>query len=173
VPQPQIIVTPQSSTEELAEAVLEIQRILTGRVGLGDPGEGAAVARRTIGGTNTRPPQSAGRGDNILGSMVEVTLTVPTDLNVNLVVQHNLNLPAPASNAGRDQRLNVRWVVCGARYQNDNYAANLLGVGNSFAVLYADGEVTANSIDLRFYTTLSSLGNPELIITLFMMPASQ
>lgn len=172
MPQPQVIVTPQSSVEELAEAVLEIQRILTGRLGIGDAGAGNNLVRRTA-PTPVRPPQLLAAGDNILGSLVEVTLTVPTDLNINLQVVHNLGLPVPPSRVGRNQKLNVRWIVAGVRYQNDNYAANLLGVGNSYSVLYADGTVGANSIDLRFYTTLSSLGNPELVMTLFFLPASQ
>jgi hypothetical protein len=107
-----------------------------------------------------------------LGSFVEVTLTIPDDLNVNLEVGHNLDLPAPPARVGRNQKLNVRWLVFGARYNNDDYA-NLMGVGNSFSALYANGNVTGNTIDLRFYTTIShSVGNPELVLTLFFFPAS-
>lgn len=171
MPAPQIIISPEASTPQLAEAVIELQRILTRGIGFGDPADGTVLARKTS-PTPTRPNTRIGRTDNVFGSLVEVTLAIPGDLNTNIVCQHSLNLPAPASRVGRNQRLNVRWLVAGARYQNDNYAANLLGVGNSFSVIYADGVVDANSIGLRFYTTLSSLGNPELQVTLLFIPAS-
>lgn len=169
---PQVIITPTSSPEQLAEGLIEVQRILTRGLGIGDAGESVNLLPRTVVGT-TRPATRLGRVDNLLGSMVEVTLTLPTDLNVNIECYHSLNLPGVASRVGRSQALNVRWLVVGLRYLNDNYTANMLGVGNSVSVMYANGVVGTNSVELRFYTTLSSAGNGGLVVSLLFFPSSR
>jgi hypothetical protein len=177
VPSPQVIVTPESGIPQLTEALMETQRILTRGLGLGDAGTGLALPRTAVG--TTRPITLVGLPDNVFGSFVEVTLDLETapgtaDLNVNLQCTHNLNLPVPASRPGRDQRLNVRWFVTGVRYLTDNYA-DLAATDYRVLVLYADGAVEANSIELRFYTNLpnnSVVTNQALTITMFMFPAS-
>lgn len=179
MPQPQVIVTPKATTPQLAESVTELQRILTRGLGIGDAGDGNELARTTVG--TTRPATKIGKTDNIFGSLVEVTLTAVADLNANIVVTHGLNLPVPAARTAaaqkRSQLLNVRWLVVGIRYLSDDaVVAPILPVptDHRVLVLYNDGAVGADSVELRFYTDLTIAGpqNGALQITLFVFPSS-
>ena len=177
MPAPQVVITPQASTAQLAEGLMELQRILTRGLGFGDAGTGTSLLARAAPGT-PRPATRIGLSDNLFGSFVEVTLTAVGDLNVNLVAQHNLTLPAPAQRSvaaqKRAQLLNVRWIVAGIRYKADNAVVAPVGTDHRALVLYNDGAVGANSVELRFYTdlTLGGAQNGALTITLFMFPAS-
>jgi len=177
VPAPQVVITPEASTTQLAEGVMELQRILTRGLGLGDAGTGTSFLARAAPGT-PRPATRIGLSDNLFGSFVEVTVVAAADLNVNLVVQHNLNLPTPAQRAAaaqkRAQLLNVRWLVAGVRYRADNAVVAPVATDHRVLVLYNDGAVGANSVELRLYTdlTLGGAQNGALTVTLFLFPAS-
>lgn len=174
MPVPQIIVAPTATTAQLAEAVMEIQRILTRRLGIGDPAKGDALVRRTA-PAPTRPASTLGLVDNLYGSLVELTL-LEADLGTNVRVAHNLGQPAPPPRATRDQKLNVRWLVVGTRYLTDNFAADLpVALDHRVLVLYADGAVSEDEIELRFYTDLTmtaAANNRRLVVSLFVFPAS-
>lgn len=174
MPAPQVIITPEAGTVQLAEAILEIQRILTQGLGIGDPGAGSELVRRTT-PTPLRPLTLLGRPDNLYGSLVEVTLSASTDLGTNITVTHSLGQPAPSTRGGRNQRLNVRWIPAGIRYLTDNYGVDLpVAADHRILVLYADGAVGEDSIELRFYTdlTLGGANNAALKVTLFVIPSS-
>lgn len=182
MPSPQVIISPTASTVELAEAVIEIQRILTRGLGLGDAGDGESFPRTAVGGV--RPATKRGKSDNIFGSMVEVTIDTLADLGVNLRCTHGLNLPVPAvRTAGlekRSQILNVRWMIGGVRYLSNDALVVPPPVGpaqpdHRVLVLYNDGAVEANSVELRFYTDLTIAGAQDgaLVVTLFFFPASK
>src|SRR3990172_4100349 len=156
---------------------MELQRILTRGLGFGDAGAGPSLLARAL-PAPPRPATRIGLPDNLFGSFVEVTLVAVGDLTVNLLVQHNLNLPTPAQRAAaaqkRAQLLNVRWLVGGVHYLADNAVVAPVGTDHRVLVLYVDGAVGANSVELRFYTdlTLGGAQNGALRVTLFLFPAS-
>ena len=172
MPRPQVIITPEATLESLAEAVLELQRLLTKGLGIGDAGGGNSLARIDT-STPVRPLTQLGEPDNLLGSLVQVNL-VDGDLNTNLKCDHNLQLDAPASRPGPDQLLNVRWIVAGIRYLSDDYGTDLAANSQTVLAMYADGAVGENSIELRFFSDLDLTGTPAqtLVVTLFFFPAS-
>lgn len=179
MPTPQVIITPEASTTQLAEAVIELQRILTRGLGIGDAGEGQEYPRTTVG--TPRPKTKLAKPDNLFGNMVEITIDTAADLGINLECTHGLNLPVPAvRTAGIQQRsqiLNVRWLVGGVRYLSDNatVATNAGDPYHRFLVLYSNGVVGANSVELRFYSNLVVAGaqTGAIRVTLFFFPASK
>lgn len=177
MPSPQVIISPDATTRELAEAVIEIQRILTKGLGIGDAGDGEELGRNT-GGTGTRPPTRRGKSDNILGSLVEITLDATTDLDVPIRCDHGLSLPAPAMRTAgfeRGQAVNVRWQIVGARYLSDNAVVAPVGTDHRVLALYNAGQVGEDSVELQFYTdlTLGGAQNGALVVSLFFFPASR
>ena len=174
---PQVIISPNASLKELAEAVMELQRILTRGLGLGDAGLGDSVPRTATSGV--RPATKRGKADNIFGAMVEVTIDTAADLGVNLRCTHGLGLPVPAVRTPalqvRSQILNVRWLVGGVRYLSNNAVVVPAGADHRLLVLYSDGVVGADSVELRFYSDLTIAGaqNGALVVTLFFFPASK
>lgn len=159
--------SPGTTVQSVARALVEVQALLGQGLGVGEP------VGVSLPATATRLATVVGKPDNIRGSWVEVTLAGAGDLNVNRVVTHNLGLGPPAdpgaANRPTKQRLNVRWDVRGFRYKGT--AASLTVTDYRLLVLYNDGAVTGNTIELKFYTNLP-IASGDVVVTMFFYPSS-
>lgn len=178
MPKPRQTVGAGADLEAVAAAVSELQRLFGQGFTLGDPqpANSLTLARATLTGA-IRPAQVVGNPDNINGGWCQFTVDTVGDLanNQNLRIYHGLRLPVPPSRVGRNQLLNVRWTVMGVRYNTD--AAAPAAILNNVNVVYVDGAVDADWIDLRVWTigplVLAGANNVSLTITLFFWPASR
>jgi hypothetical protein len=145
--------------EVVMRALLEVRRLVNGKLALGFPDEALLN----------------GQPDNLHVSWVRVVLDGAGDLGVATTVTHNLNLPVTVVATGN--RPNVCWMPARWLY-GDLTGANpapLAPPANpGLTVLFRMGDtVTANAIDLRFYSALVPIATEPITVDLLMTPAVQ
>ena len=145
--------------EVVMRAMLELRRLVNGKLGLGFPDEAL---------TNGQP-------DNLHVSWVRVVLDGAGDLGVATTITHNLNLPATVVATGN--RPNVCWFPARWLYGDltgANAAPAAPGANPGLTVLFKMGDtVTANAIQLRFYSNLVPTATEPISFDLLITPAVQ
>lgn len=146
---------PRSIVEYLAR----VQRIIDGGIELGNPQD----PRDPASTTTADGVSHNGTIVNGLLSWFEVRLDDATNLlNTNVTCIHNLDVSVLAA----DQP-NVRWFVAGLQHDGTG-----TGAGSTVTVIYVDGSVTSNSIQLRFHAAARTVtvASP-LKVSLLFIPA--
>jgi hypothetical protein len=138
-----------TSVEDLSNRVNLLEQILSGFVGFGTP--------VTLGLVSGYTP-SNGTRDNMYGSWVEATAE-PTLAGADVTFSHYLNTPTVGATTP-----NVRWLVFGYKL-----ATGAAVAGNTFTLMYTAGTITADSIVLKFYSSVNMAG-ATVRVTAFFIP---
>lgn len=154
---PRVIVDPKNPLS-IVEHVSRVQRVVDELIEFGDPQDPNNPQ-------STTPANGAahnGTQSNIRGSWVEVTLNSTTLRNTNVACTHNLGVQLLSAS-----QPNVRWLLFGWQHSGLGTLA-----GTSVSVIYTDGAVTSDSIQLRFYAGGMTVNDANpLKVTLFFIPA--
>ena len=124
--------------QSIVDYMSRIQRVVDGQIEIGSP-------------KDPRDPTSTALADGVVhngtilngaGSWVEILINDTTQpLNSNVTCTHNLGLQVISASEP-----NVLWQVCGLQHSGAG-----AGAGSAITVIYVDGAVTSNSIQLRFH----------------------
>ena len=145
-----------NSPQSVVDYMSRIQRVLDTQVEIGSP-------------QDPRDPASTTLADGVVhngtilngaGSWVEIDLNDTTHpLNSNVACVHNLGLQVISAS-----KPNVLWQVCSLIHSGLG-----TGAGSAISVVYTDGAVTSNSIQLRFHAAARTVNvaNPLTVALWF------
>jgi hypothetical protein len=146
--------------EALLRELIETRRVLNGRVGFG--------FNDVAGGELST--------DNVEGVWARVTLNDPAQLGAATTVTHNFGLPVISSGGGTPNNLpNVRWWPMAWLYgvlDGSAAAPAAPGANPGLSVMFRIGDtVGADSLQLRFYSSLVPAATSPLTVDLYLIPA--